>query len=132
MSKSYEDILHLPHPVSKKHKPMPITDRAAQFSPFAALTGHGAAICETARITDSMIFLSEEEKQAISKTLCMALESNASLSITYFEPDAKKAGGSYQVFQGVLRRIDTVEKLLIFKGDEKLPIDWVVQAELTE
>ena len=102
---SYEDIINLPHPVSKNHPQMPLRDRAAQFAPFAALTGHDAAIKETARLTDERLELSEEVIAQLNEKINIirnniGIEQN--VSITYFIPDAKKAGGSYVVCSGVV------------------------------
>lgn len=94
----YDDMLHLPHPTSQKHPRMPISDRAAQFSPFAALTGHEAAVKETARLTDQKIELDESKKAILDAKLQMIVEqikSQPIVTITYFVPDEKKAGGAY-------------------------------------
>ena len=105
---SYEDIINLPHPVSKNHPQMPLRDRAAQFAPFAALTGHDAAIKETARLTDERLELSEEVIAQLNEKINIirnniGIEQN--VSITYFIPDAKKAGGSYVMYCKKDRRI---------------------------
>ena len=94
---SYDDIINLPHPVSKNHPQMPLRDRAAQFAPFAALTGHDAAIKETARLTDERLELREEVIAQLNEKINIirnniGIEQN--VSITYFIPDEKKAGGS--------------------------------------
>ena len=95
---SYDDIINLPHPVSKNHPQMPLRDRAAQFAPFAALTGHDAAIKETARLTDERLELSEEVIAQLNEKINIIRNNigiEQKVSITYFIPDAKKAGGSY-------------------------------------
>ena len=87
MTGPYDDILHLPHPTSKRHPRMPIADRAAQFSPFAALTGHGAAIEETARVTDRRIELDEDAKEQLDQTLQLLLEridEQPEITVTWF------------------------------------------------
>ena len=93
MTRKYDDILHLPHPTSKKHPRMPISDRAAIFSPFAALTGHAAAIQETARLTDQKIELDEDTKAELDRRQAILLEHIAEqpeVTITWFCPDEKK------------------------------------------
>ena len=90
---------------------MSLHDRAAQFSPFAALTGHSAAIAETGRLTDSRITLDESEMARVDaelQHLQELLPSRPTVSITYFVPDERKAGGSYQTITGEVKRIDTV------------------------
>ena len=90
---SYEDIINLPHPVSKNHPQMPLRDRAAQFAPFAALTGHDAAIKETARLTDERLELSEEVITQLNEKINIIRNNigiEQKVSITYFIPDAKK------------------------------------------
>ena len=97
--KNYEDIINLPHHVSPIHPPMPLSDRAAQFAPFAALTGYGEVIKETARQTDRKPELTEEEKQELDYKLQMAVSlpgEKPAVTITYFVPDKKKAGGYRQ------------------------------------
>lgn len=97
--KNYEDIINLPHHVSPVHPPMPLSDRAAQFAPFAALTGYGDVIKETARQTDRKPELTEEEKQELDYKLQMAVSlpgEKPAVTITYFVPDKKKAGGYRQ------------------------------------
>ena len=96
--KKYDDIINLPHPVSKKHPQMPLLDRAAQFAPFAALTGYGEALTETARLTDTKIELDEGEIERINAKinyLIDNLETAPTVEITYFVPDKKKKGGKY-------------------------------------
>ena len=93
----YDDLLYMPHPVSKKHPQMPILDRAAQFAPFAALTGHSAAIKETARLTDSKIELDEDTRMQLDMKQQILLEMTAKqpeIIVTYFKKDARKSGGS--------------------------------------
>ena len=103
----YDDIIHLPHPVSTKHTQMPIVDRIAQFSPFAALTGHDAAIKETARLTDRCIELDEEEKYRLDDKLRIfqkMLFKQPLLLVTYFQADNRKFGGSYLTVGGRVKK----------------------------
>ena len=111
MSGKYDDILHLPHPTSAKHPRMPISDRAAIFSPFAALTGHAAAIQETARLTDQRIELDEDTKAELDrkqKILMDYIADQPEVTITWFCPDEKKSGGAYVVTMGRLKKVDDV------------------------
>ena len=111
MSGKYDDIIALPHPEPRTHPRMSLHDRAAQFSPFAALTGHSAAIAETGRLTDSRITLDESEMARVDAALQRLREllpQAPTVSITYFVPDERKAGGSYQTITGEVKRIDTV------------------------
>lgn len=125
MTGSYDDIIELAHHVSKKHQPMPIMDRAAQFSPFAALTGYEDAVKETARLTDSEIELDEYEKSQLDCGLRLAAESHAVVCITYFLPDDKKAGGVYTTITGVIRHIDAVESVVILKDRTQIPVNHI-------
>ena len=125
MSGPYDDIMDLPHPASKSHPRMSIHDRAAQFSPFAALTGHSAAIAETGRLTASRITLDESEMARVDAALQRLQEllpSRPTASITYFVPDERKAGGSYQTVTGTVRRIDTVNGVLLLTDQRAIPI----------
>lgn len=96
MNRNYDDIIGLPHPEPQTHPRMSLHDRAAQFSPFAALTGHSAAIAETGRLTDSRVILDEYEMARVDDALQKLQEllpQKPMASVTYFVPDAKKAGG---------------------------------------
>ena len=126
MTGPYDDILHLPHPTSKRHPRMPIVDRAAQFSPFAALTGHRAAIEETARVTDRRIELDEDAKEQLDQMLQLLLEridEQPEITVTWFSPDKKKAGGQYHTATGKLKRIDTQESRLILTDGTQIPLE---------
>ena len=126
MTGPYDDILHLPHPTSKRHPRMPIVDRAAQFSPFAALTGHRAAIEETARVTDRRIELDEDAKEQLDQTLQLLLErmdEQPEITVTWFSPDKKKAGGQYHTATGKLKRIDSREGRLILTDGNQIPLE---------
>lgn len=126
MTGPYDDILHLPHPTSKRHPRMPIADRAAQFSPFAALTGHGAAIEETARVTDRRIELDEDAKEQLDQMLQLLLEridEQPEITVTWFSPDKKKAGGQYHTATGKLKRIDSREGRLILTDGNQIPLE---------
>ena len=125
---SYDDIINLPHPVSKNHPQMPLRDRAAQFAPFAALTGHDAAIKETARLTDERLELSEEVIAQLNEKINIirnniGIEQN--VSITYFIPDAKKAGGSYVTYSGIVKKVDEYEHTMIMTDQTVIPIEQI-------
>ena len=125
MSGTYDDIIALPHPEPRTHPRMSLHDRAAQFSPFAALTGHSAAIAETGRLTDSRITLDESEMARVDAALQRLREllpQEPVASITYFVPDERKAGGSYQTVTGAVRRIDTVNGVLLLTDRREIPI----------
>ena len=126
----YDDILHLPHPTSQKHPRMSISDRAAQFSPFAALTGHEAAVKETARLTDRRIELDESEKAILDAKLQVIAEQiklQPVVTITYFVPDEKKAGGAYLTKTGAIRRINEHERTVEFTDRSKVAIEDVIE-----
>ncbi|MBD5275724.1 MAG: YolD-like family protein [Bacteroides sp.] len=118
----YDDILNLPH-YEPKHRRMSLESRAAQFAPFAALTGHGAAIAETVRPTESMNELSKEEQARLSLRLIQAFEKHFNITITYFLPDRFKTGGKYERFQGVIKKIDESERMVVFHGGVMIPLD---------
>ena len=115
----YADILHLAHHQAANRKHMSMHDRAAQFSPFAALTGFDGVIAETGRLTDHKIELSESEKVLLDQKLTLIDEAiragqHPEITLLYFTPDARKAGGSYQEYTGKVRQIDTVERMIVF------------------
>ncbi len=122
----YEDMLDLPYPRPGKHPRMSQADRAAQFSPFAALTGYEASIQETARLTGSRIDLTETRKEELNRQLLQLsehLSERPPLSVTYFQPDSRKSGGAYRSFAGNLKAIDLTEGYLLFACGKKIPID---------
>ena len=120
ISHEYDDIIDLPHHVSEKHPQMPLADRAAQFSPFAALTGYDAAIVETARPTDARRELSEEQKQIINRKLHDLQEHiqfAPCVTVVFFQPDARKAGGTYRIVSGCVKKVnDTLAVLEMADG----------------
>lgn len=127
---AYDDIIHLPHPTSAKHPRMPMIDRAAQFSPFQALTGYGAAIQETARLTDQRVELTEDEKMLLDEKLRMLLETGEPGTFTYFLPDEKKSGGTYVTAEGILKKLDPLERRIFLTNGSKIPIDDILAIEL--
>ena len=131
-SKEYGDIINLPHPDSKKHKRMSMRDRAAQFSPFAALTGHDAAIKETARLTDAFMDLDETMKAGLDDKLMLLMEKlneKPQVAITYFLKDERKDGGSYEVIEGWIRKVDFYERVIVMGDRSRILMDNVVDFE---
>lgn len=129
----YEDIISLPHHISEARKRMSLYDRAAQFSPFAALTGHEDALKETARLTDPKPELDESEKLIISEKLQMIMNKmtpETKVSITHFVPDIKKSGGAYLKTEGFIRKYDSFARKIIMSDKETIDIDAVVSVEL--
>ena len=125
----YADIIDLPHHVSTRHTQMSMEKRAAQFSPFAAMVGHDAAIQETARLTEEKLELSEDEKDIIDGKLQWIdehIKEQPEITVTYFEPDEKKNGGAYVTVTGSAKRIDGVEQLLIMKNGVEIPIEKII------
>lgn len=124
----YADIIHLPRPVSHTHPPMSMEDRAAQFSPFAALTGHDAAIAEAARLTEQRPILDEYTKWQISDTLQQAAaDPQLSLHIVYFVPDIRKTGGSYAEACGSVKKLIPHRQLLILNNGQQICINDIVE-----
>ena len=128
MIKDYSDILNLPHPVSEKHPRMSLYDRAAQFSPFAALTGYDAAIEETGRFTEERAMLDENRKKELDDKLRALLEdkSESRISISYYIPDKKKDGGKYAEAISKIVRIDAYRRELMLEDGTKVPFDDIV------
>ena len=118
MTGSYDDIINLPHHVSDKYPHMPIYDRAAQFAPFAALTGHEEAINETSRYTEERIELTEEQKENIDRELQELRDcgTNHNVRIVYFEPDELKKGGTYVELRDTVKKINSSGQLLLENG----------------
>ena len=128
----YDDMLYLPHHVSEVHPPMSRINRAAQFSPFQALTGYDGVIRETARLTDRKIQLSESEIAALDERLRLlqeAMEENPEVEITYFLPDRRKIGGRYVTVSGTVKRLDQVEGVIALRDGTLIPIGDVYAIE---
>ena len=128
----YDDIINLPNPTSKKHPRMSLSDRAAQFSPFAALTGHEAAIKETARQTDEKLMLSDEVIAELIEKLNLISETigmQQLVRITYFVPDNKKAGGAYISYSGCVKKIDEYEHTVVMEDKTVIPIEQISDIE---
>ena len=122
----YEDIINLPHHVSPTRPRMSRADRAAQFSPFAALSGYGDAVKETARLTGQRIELDESAKAALDEKLRLlaeVIEDRPETAITYFLPDRKKTGGEYVTVSGRVKRADSVQRELVMMNGTRIPVE---------
>ena len=128
----YDDIINLPHHISKEHPQMSMYMRAAQFAPFAALTGHDSAILETARITDSQIELDEEVRKLLDKKLEVIREhikEQPQVAVSYFVPDERKTGGSYLLYTGQLHDIDDIEQKLIMADGKEIHLSSILEID---
>lgn len=128
----YDKIINLPHHVSSTRSHMTVIDRAAQFSPFAALTGYNAAVKETARLTEQQIELDEYEKATLDQRILLLqdrLKELPEVTITYFIPDERKDGGKYVSITGAVKKIDTYEKQLVLVNKSKIPIGNILSIE---
>ena len=132
MNGKYDEIMGLPHHVSKTRPQMPMSDRAAQFAPFAALTGYDAAIKETGRLTDERIELDVEALSALDmkyQLLMEALDEAPEVTITYFQPDERKAGGKYVSAVGTVKKIDNFERRITMRDGTRIPMDDVLSID---
>lgn len=132
MMNPYDDIINLPHHTSASRPHMSAHDRAAQFSPFAALTGYDSAITETARLTDKRVELDEYSKADLNERLCIIqrqMDEQTEVSITYFQPDKKKSGGAYFTATGCVKKIDEYERTVVMQDDTKIPIDDIFEID---
>ncbi len=132
MRNSYDDIINLPHHTSKTRMQMSLHDRAAQFSPFAALTGHDAAIKETARLTDRRIELDEDIKIELNKKLQIVTENlniKPEITVLYFQSDERKTGGAYVTLTGCVKKIDVYERIVIMADGTVIAIDDILDME---
>ena len=128
----YDDIINLPHHTSATRPRMAIIDRAAQFSPFAALTGYDAAVKETARLTEDRVELDEYQKSALNDRLQILqerLSNTPVISITYFVPDERKSGGAYCTETGIIKKIDYYERAVIMRSGTHISIDEIIGIE---
>ena len=128
----YDDIIHLSRPVSRKRSPMSNFDRAAQFSPFAALTGYDAVIAESGRLTDAQIELDEGGKALLDEklqTLRAHLEEQPPVKLRFFCPDNRKTGGAYEEITGNVKKIDPGARCIVLTGGEVISIDRIYDIE---
>ena len=130
MSGPYDDIIDLPHPTSERHPRMPMANRAAQFSPFAALTGYEDTVKETARLTDRKAELAEEEKSVLDAKLRL-LEGQAGggeeVSLTYFQPDGRKQGGTYRTVTGAVKKWDGYTREVVLTDGRRIPVEDILE-----
>ena len=126
MAENYEDIINLPHHISKKHRPMPREARAAQFAPFAALTGYESDVNEAARYTGKRREIGEYETERLNRRINEirdGIHGNTEVIITYFKPDEKKTGGEYLNIGGRVRKIDDYGRTLTLTSGALIPLD---------
>lgn len=129
----YDDIINLPRHVSATRIPMTNYDRAAQFAPFAALTGYGDEIDETARLTDNEIYLDEDRKAELDFRLREIRENIAKqpeVTVTCFIPDEYKRGGAYVEISGMVKKIDENESEVILANGERIPVNRIYDIKL--
>lgn len=129
----YADILYMPHHESTKRAHMTREDRAAQFAPFAALTGHQSALQETARLTSTEIILAEDAKEQLNEkynVLKSLVGSEKTVRLVCFVPDVSKNGGSYQTYSGRVRKIDEVYRVLQFQDKREILLDHIIDIQL--
>lgn len=125
----YDDIIKLPHHVSKRHPQMSIMARSAQFAPFAALSGYDEAVKETARLTDKRLEIDDGLKSILNNKLQYILENiniNPEIIFTYFVYDKKKTGGKYIEKIGIVKKIDLIEKYILLTDKSKIPIEEII------
>lgn len=128
-SGKYDDIINLPHYVSKKHPRMLLEARSAQFAPFAALTGYDETIRETARLTNQKIEISEELKQVLDEKLLLIrnnIHTKPNIEVTYFIPDNKKDGGKYVTIKGKVLKVDEYRQKIIFENKTEISISEII------
>lgn len=129
---SYDDIIHLPHHVSPKRRQMSRHDRAAQFSPFAALTGYDAAIRETARLTDPRFDLAADGTAMLDEKIRILLDHqhlHPEITAVYFVPDERKSGGAYVTVTAKLRAVSSREQALILEDGQELYFSRIYELE---
>lgn len=131
----YDDIINLPHHVSDKRPQMSRWSRAAQFAPFAALTGYEDAVNETARLTNEKIELDENTKELLDEKLQLIqqhLEEQPEITITFFKPDEKKAGGTYVTISGIIKKIDGFTRVVVMSDGKTVKIDDILELDCAE
>lgn len=132
MTEDYSDIINLPHHVSRNHPQMPLAARAAQFAPFAALTGYDAVIHETARLTNQRVELEEYDNERLNRKfaeLMPLLDHHPEITVSYFKPDERKAGGSYSAVSGHVKKIDTYEQYMEMEDGIIIPIRNIIDLQ---
>ena len=129
---AYDDIIRLPHPTSRNHPRMSLYDRAAQFAPFAALTGHKAAIGEAGRRTEERHELGDDAIERLNGQLTAIRENlgtRQTVTITYFEPDERKDGGAYVTQSGIVKRMDVYKRTIVMEDGTVIPIDRISEIQ---
>ena len=132
MNSKYNEIMNLPHHVSKTRPQMAMSNRAAQFAPFAALTGYDDAVKETGRLTDDKIELEESSLNELNAKIQLLRENLADapeITFTYFKPDNRKAGGAYLTTTGTVKKLDDYERQIVLQDGTKLPMDDILDME---
>lgn len=135
MNDSYDDIIHLPHPDPVNRQRMSMMARAAQFAPFAALTGYDAAIAETGRYTDQQIELGDADIEELNRTFALLqerLHEHPTVQVTHFEPDARKAGGVYKTITASIKRLDKDNQLLVPLEGAAIPIPSIIDLRVID
>ena len=133
MKTPYEDIIHLPHHVSRSHPSMPMRDRAAQFAPFSALTGFEDVIAETGRPTERPFELDEQEAAELDRRLNLLiakLPEHPAAAVTYFVPDERRSGGAYRTVTGKVEKISAADRTIVMADGTAIPLDYVASLEL--
>ena len=121
-----QELLEMERPVSARHAPMRRCDRAAQFAPFAALSGFDETVQEAGRLTQAQIELAENEREALNDALvrlAARLPEQPEVRLTYFQPDAKKSGGTYRTIVTRVRRLDANAQVLVLTDGTRIPFD---------
>ena len=136
MTHDYDDIIHLSHHVSKRHPQMSMEARAAQFAPFSALTGYSSALRETARLTNEQISLDENSIEELNRQIILLQQSKSEkgplVSITYFQFDKKKKGGSYQLAEGKLKKIDESRQHILLDDGTCIAFQTIMEIEIKD
>ena len=135
MSNKYDDIINLPHHISKKHPQMTLEARAAQFAPFAALTGYDDEVKETERLTNRRIELDDEAKSILDNKIQIILEQisqRPTVSITYFIPDTRKAGGEYVTITGIIKKVDGYNQVIVLENRTEIPINEIIDIDMDD
>ena len=130
MQGDYDDIINLPHHQSDRRPHMSLYDRAAQFAPFSALTGHDDAIKETARLTDKKLELDDYDQMLLNNKMNFILNhinEQPEITVTYFIPDSAKAGGMYLDFAGNIKKYDSVQRIICFTDKTEISIDDIIE-----
>ncbi len=135
MTDDYSDIINLPHHVSPNHPRMPMDARAAQFAPFAALTGYDAAIRETGRLTDEQVWLSDDDYQILNQKFAVLMsneDGHPQITVTYFKPDERKSGGAYLSVTGALGKIDLHQQMMTLTDGIVIPFAHIMDILLPD